>query len=181
MMQFNVAQLLKEPIGSTRHYRVEDSLDLLGEGHTSRVEGEANLIRTNRSVMVTAKLKTEVAVTCSRCLSPFRLPLTLSMEEEFFPIIDILTGLPPPPSEEPGAFTIDEHHILDLTEAVRQYTLLAIPMKLLCREDCAGFCATCGQNLNEGACHCSTQEVDPRWAKLAQLALKQKSKRKKGK
>jgi uncharacterized protein len=48
------------------------------------------------------------------------------------------------PEDEPGAFTIDRNNILDLEEAVRQYSTLAIPMKPLCREDCPGLCPVCG-------------------------------------
>jgi len=44
-----------------------------------------------------------------------------------------------PPPDEAGCFTIDEHQVIDLTEAVRQYALMAVPMKPLCREDCAGL------------------------------------------
>ncbi|MBA7688765.1 hypothetical protein ES703_97254 [subsurface metagenome] len=73
--------------------------------------------------------------------------------------------------EEPGCFTIDEHHILDLTEAIRQYALLAIPMKPLCRGDCAGLCPNCGHNINQGPCDCSPQETEPRWSELSKLTL----------
>jgi uncharacterized protein len=31
---------------------------------------------------------------------------------------------------------------------------LALPVKPLCREDCAGLCARCGSDLNPGACGC---------------------------
>jgi uncharacterized protein len=74
-----------------------------------------------------------------------------------------------PSPEEPSAFTIDEHHILDLTEGIRQYALMAIPMKPLCNKDCAGLCQKCGQNLNQGKCNCPAEEIDPRWSKLAGL------------
>jgi uncharacterized protein len=68
--------------------------------------------------------------------------------------------------EDSGGFPIDGHHIIDMTEAVRQYILLTTPMKPLCREDCAGLCPVCGHNLNQGPCSCPPQGVDPHWAKL---------------
>ena len=46
---------------------------------------------------------------------------------------------------------------------------LSLPMKPLCREDCAGLCAQCGQDWNEGRCSCVQVRVDPRWAALAML------------
>ena len=135
------------------------------------IQGEVRLTRTDRSILVQGTLNTEIELTCSRCLSPFSCPLTLNIEDEYFPTADIFSGRPLPLPDEPDCFTIDEQHILDLTEAVRQYALLATPMKPLCHEDCAGLCPTCGYNLNQGACNCPSQEIDPRWAKLSRMAL----------
>ncbi|MBR3665607.1 MAG: DUF177 domain-containing protein [Ruminococcus sp.] len=54
----------------------------------------------------------------------------------------------------------DEHVIvkdnaLDLDELAISDSLLQLPTKILCREDCRGLCYVCGQNLNEGECNCS--------------------------
>jgi uncharacterized protein len=133
------------------------------------VQGSCNLLRLQRSILVKCIVNTAVELTCSRCLKTFRQPLKIKFEEEFLPTIDIINGTPLPPSEELGAFTIDEQHILDLTDAVRQYALMAIPIKALCKQDCAGLCPTCGKNLNEGKCDCPDDDTDPRWSKLAEL------------
>jgi uncharacterized protein len=82
----------------------------------------------------------------------------------------VVSGISLPVSQEPGGFIIDEHHILDLTEAIRQYALLALPMKPLCQESCAGLCPSCGHNLNQGACNCPPEAGDPRWSELNELA-----------
>jgi uncharacterized protein len=168
-MDMNVSQLLRDPIGSTRDYKIDSPIDITGDGKSYKIQGKCHLLRTQHSILVKCLLNTEVELTCSRCLSKFRQPLKIKFEEEFLPTIDILSGTPLPPSEESGAFTIDEQHILDLTEAVRQYSLLAIPMKALCKKDCAGLCQTCGKNLNEGKCSCPKDDTDPRWSKLAEL------------
>ncbi|MBI4186605.1 MAG: DUF177 domain-containing protein [Chloroflexi bacterium] len=153
MMQINVSQLLKEPVGSTRSYEVQGAVNITG-GASSEVEGQVELTRTNRGILVRGKLHTEVKVTCSRCLTPFNYPLTLNFEEEYFPAADVFSGAWMPLPEEPGSFTIDEHHILDLSRAIVEYALLSIPMKPLCREDCPGLCPNCGRNLNFGLCAC---------------------------
>ena len=170
-MQINVAQLLKTPVGSTRSHKVSGTVDITGDGVDSEVYGEVKLLRTNRGILVRCTLYTEIQVTCSRCLSVFRCPLTLNIEEEYFPVIDVISGASLSLSEEPGSFTIDENHILDLTEAVRQYALLAKPMKPLCCENCAGLCPRCGQNLNQGLCSCFPQEAAPPRLVLSKLAL----------
>lgn len=152
MMRINVAQQLKAPIGSVRDYEVSEEVNFAGGSH--QVQGEVRLIRTNRGILVRGRLHTEIEVTCSRCLNSFACPVNLDIEEEYFPTTDVVTDASLPVAEEPGCFTIDERHILDLTEAVRQYALLAIPMKPLCREDCAGLCSICGHDLNQGPCGC---------------------------
>ena len=168
-MWINVSQQLKASIGTIRNYEVSEIVNI-ADGK-SMVQGELGLIRTDRSILAKGTLHTEVEVTCSRCLSLFSCPLTLNIEEEYFPITDVVSGTSLPLPGEPGCFTIDEHHVIDLTEAMRQYALLAIPMKPLCREDCAGLCPNCGHNLNQGPCDCSPQETEPRWSELSKLIL----------
>ena len=165
-MQINVSQLLKASIGSTRNYEVSGTVDF-GNGAGSKVQDEVTLTHTGRGVLVKGALHTEVEVTCGRCLNLFGCPLALNIEEEYFPITDVVSGALLPSPEEPGCFTIDERHILDLTEAIRQYMLLAIPMKPLCGEDCAGLCPGCGHNLNQGLCNCLPQGT---WSHSSELS-----------
>ena len=168
MVKINVSQLLKAPIGSTRNCTVNEMVDIVGDD--SLVQGEVGLMRTDRGILAKGRLHTELALTCSRCLTLFGCPLALNIEEEYFPATDVVTGTSLPPPDEPGSFTIDGHNILDLTEAIRQYALMTIPMKPLCREDCAGLCPICGHDFNQGACGCLPQEIDPRWSELNKLA-----------
>jgi len=176
MTQINVAQLLKRPIGSLRKYEVSGSIDILGDGAGSAVQGEVRLMRTDRGILVKGTLHTKVGVTCSRCLGLFSCPLTLNIEEEYFPTVDVDSGARLPLPDEPGSFAINEQHVLDLAEAIRQYALMIIPMKPLCREDCAGLCPTCGHNLNQGACACPPKRPDSRWSELSELASVNKHK-----
>ena len=167
MMQINVSQLFKESVGSTRAYQMNETTDVAD----SRIQGEVNLTRTDRGILAKGRLHTKIELTCSRCLSLFGWTLTVNIEDEYFPTTDVRSGAQLALPEETGGLTIDEHHIIDLTEAMRQYLSLATPMKPLCSEDCAGLCPVCGHNLNQGPCNCPLQETDPRWAKLSTLAL----------
>ena len=168
-MQLSVSQLLQAPVGTTRDYQVNEIVDFTGDGNGRLVQGEIRLLRTHRSILVKGALRIEVELTCSRCLSLFNSPVTLNIDEEYIPTVDVVSGAPLPSPEEPGSFIIDEHHVIDLTEAIRQYALLATPMKPLCREDCAGLCQDCGHNLNQGPCDCPVQVADPRWFELGKL------------
>jgi uncharacterized protein len=91
-------------------------------------------------------------------------PITFSMEDEYLPSIDVVSGAHL--TVTPEAFSINENHILDLEEAFKQYMVTATPMKLLCRTDCIGLCPTCGQNLNNKNCSCLSTITDQRWSKL---------------
>lgn len=58
---------------------------------------------------------------------------------------------------------------IDLTNDVREYALLSVPMKKLCKEDCKGLCSKCGTDLNVAKCNCKDDEVDSRWKPLIDL------------
>jgi uncharacterized protein len=175
---FNVAQLLKEAVGATRSAAVvadvyelaPDVLELVSAESTEHPElaGRVRLIHTGNGILVRGNLTAELTAPCSRCLEPVSVPIAIDLEEVFTPTIDIISGQAIKPEEDDRALWIDEHHILDLSEVLRQDLLVAMPMHPLCREDCRGLCSTCGQNLNEGNCHCAP-EPDPRWAGLAAL------------
>ena len=168
-MQINVSQLLKEPIGSSRNCEVSEIIDVTGDDGGRKVDGEVRLLRTHRGILVKGELQTKVELTCSRCLSFFHFPVRINFEEEYIPTIDVVSGVPLPSPEESSSFIIDEHHVIDLTEAIRQYALLTLPMKPLCREDCAGLYQESGHNLSQGTCDCPSQAIDPRWSELSKL------------
>ena len=61
---------------------------------------------------------------------------------------------------------------LDLAGWARDAFALAMPVKILCREDCAGLCPVCAADLNTaGPGHHHESAPDPRWAKLRELEL----------
>ncbi|HUU63094.1 MAG TPA: DUF177 domain-containing protein [Dehalococcoidia bacterium] len=152
-MIIDVSQQLKEKVGSERHYSISESGD-------SPIHGEVSLHRTDRGIFVGGTIETTLKVVCSRCLGSFGQPLTLRIEEEYL-------------SEAEGdAFTIDEHKEIDLNEAVRQYSLLAQPMKPLCRKDCSGLCPRCGHNLNLGPCDCPNGGVEAGLAPVVVYGLR---------
>lgn len=63
-----------------------------------------------------------------------------------------------------------EDGVLDLHAWARDALALTLPATLLCREDCAGLCAVCGENLNRAdSGHHHDSGPDPRWAKLSEL------------
>ncbi len=169
-MYFNVSQLLKEHGGSTRSYTLDESFTPLEETSVSYVRGTADLMRTDKGIWVNAKLDAEAVCVCSLCLERYMQSIHMEIEEEFFPSFErrglAATGESLGPEE---SFNIDVNNILDLTEAIRQYSTLSVPMKPMCRDDCAGLCASCGANLNQAACHCDKTQRDPKWDALLEM------------
>jgi uncharacterized protein len=183
-LEINVSQLMKSTIGSQREYDFDDLVDILDLGVGTRVKGQVRLTRTNRGILVQGKLSTKIPLECSRCLEVFDLPLSFELEEEYFPVIDVNSGTALEIPDDGGNLVIDEHHLLELNEAVRQNALLSIPMKPLCKNNCAGICTECGANLNEKKCGCLNNKIDPRWSKLIKLnpaAIKSNKKKKENK
>lgn len=168
-MRFNVAGLLKRATGSSRRYQMREDVEGIDPSLIIRdaLVGQIEMIRTADGILIRGELATAVELQCDRCLEPFIQKVEFEIEEEFRPAIDMNTGAKISCDEE--EMRIDEHHILDLTELVRQSILLALPMHPVCRPNCLGLCDQCGQNLNEGPCDCKETMVDPRLEILRKL------------
>lgn len=169
-MIFNVAQLMKAPVGTTfesdideEQVQLDNDLKIIGP-----LKGHVRLRRINQGLLADGWVDITLQLSCTRCLKEFEQPMHVTFEERFYPTVDVVTGMPLPPVDAEDAFPIDSHHLVDLTEPIRQQVLLDIPMVTLCKEDCAGLCSQCGQDLNLGTCTCEP-EVDSRLSILKTL------------
>jgi len=167
-VQFNVSSLLQQHTGALREYVIDDDVRIDGERH--HLAGQARMDRTPDGIFVRAEMRGTHRTECSRCLRPVEIPVVVAFAEEYLPSVDVVTGarLDPPEGRE-EAYRINERHFLDLEEPVQQYWAMAVPMAPLCREDCAGLCSACGQEIAGGVHRCTDDEIDARWAKLAEL------------
>jgi uncharacterized protein len=162
-MQFNVSQLLREPVGSTRHYTIEPEPPI----H----RGSVQLTRVPGGVLVHGEADLILDANCSRCVAAFGYPEHIAFDEIFVQQVDVASGtrLDSADQAEEGSFFVLLDHSIDITEAVRQYSEVAAAMQPLCRPDCPGLCPECGQDLNLEPCRCETSAVDPRWGALSAL------------
>jgi uncharacterized protein len=159
MIAVNVAQLLKLPVGTTRDFEFSEPPGELNEDVqlVAPIQGQARLMRTSRGILASARYQTAVQQECGRCLSPTVAEIEGTLEDEFTPRVDVLTGHPsaePPESEE---LAIDEHHVLSLSEVIRQDILTRLPLQPLCEPDCPGLCPGCGRDLRSGRCECALE------------------------
>jgi uncharacterized protein len=106
-------------------------------------------------------LRTVVTGECRRCLSPVAVAVTTETGALFTHDREAL--------EDPDAYRLaPDATEIDLTPAIREELLLAVPRFVLCREDCRGLCPRCGRTLNAGPCGCAPA-ADPRWRALESL------------
>jgi uncharacterized protein len=169
IVQFNVATLLQEPVGSRREGRLEDEpLCVENENWSALANGKVRLLRSDRGVLVTASITTVPTLECARCLDSFQQELTFRITEEFVVPYDLMTGKAISDIDE-DEFEIDELHQLDLSEAVRQYEQTVVPLQPVCRVDCAGLCPVCGQNYNDVRCECVIANSVGPWEALTTL------------
>jgi uncharacterized protein len=161
---WNVSGLLADGMGVDRTYDIAgatidlpDELVLAGP-----LGGQVRLTRTNRGIIVDARLTTSLAGECARCLRPLTTPIDIVIEEEYLPSIDFQTGRPVDVDAELEALRLTDHHELDLEPSVRDAISLAEPIAPLDRPDCPGLCAVCGLPLDEGEHDHPDDDIDPR-------------------
>ncbi len=176
-MIYNVAQLLREVPGTTRQYPIGGTLTDIDENNPNRtaVSGEVVLVRTDSGVLAMGTARLALIRVCRRCLELASQSVEVEFEEEFVPSIDVETGRPLDTSEAAEELVINDQHLLDLTEVLRQYAVMEAVRGTLCSDECLGLCPVCGQNLNQGDCGCDRSHVDSRMAPLLALLAREET------
>ncbi len=140
----------------------------LDERFDAAIRVGATLEKSPRQLMATVELSAEGTFVCDRCLDDFRRTIMTGYAIMYVMHEHPVEGIE---KEHEVQRIHPDANIIDLGEDVRQYIILAVPQKQLCRESCAGLCPMCGVNKNHTTCTCADEEIDPRW-----LTLKQKLK-----
>ena len=174
MTSYNAAGLLREAPGAFRDHRLHDHYVTLGpEVELAGPIGlDLRLQRTNRGVLVRGRVSAPLRRTCARCLDPYVDEVSVEIAEEYLPSADPESGAPleaPDEGEGEGVLVINAHHEIELDPVLHDELLLTEPMHPLCRPDCPGLCATCGQSLRGGTHEHGDEEIDPRLAELGRL------------
>jgi uncharacterized protein len=162
-MRIDVGELLLEKTGaqvdveiSLGHQRLSEDLDV------TSVKGTLHLGRTTEGIWARGELAVGIDLQCVRCLAPVEQELEIELDERF--------RLPPIDEADRGeVYPISVDHHIDLEPVLREAVIVATPMRVLCRAECAGLCPICGKDLNEGPCDCPADDIDPRMAALRVL------------
>jgi uncharacterized protein len=159
------------PPGSETRLRVRvPAVELRLGGQDYRVEPAEpevalRVARSLSGVHLTLRTDVELVGPCWRCLEEAR--VRLAVESEEFAAEGRPAGAPFDEDLD-SAYVQDLH--LDVARWARDAIAEAVPSTILCREDCAGLCPTCGANRNGVDCGCVVVETDPRWEALRELS-----------
>lgn len=125
-------------------------------------------------LLVRGSIKGAVALLCNLCTEEAQVEIDHRFDSfEPFPTEPAEGELPDPDVDEyffrfaPQGTGLE----INLDALAWEEFIEALPQYPLCREDCAGLCPECGQNLNQSACGCSHENYDPRMEKLRGLKL----------
>lgn len=162
-----VSSLLLEDIGSHRTVKVELASFPLDEQLIARnVSATIRLTRLDTGVLAQGSASGSVEMECVRCLNLYDQPFSVRFTEQFRQTAEIHRGNTTrdeddwDEGESELAFEINDAHELDLTELLRQWIVLALPMTPICGPDCPG-----PQPIDNG----DEVAVDDRFAALQQL------------
>lgn len=111
----------------------------------------------SNGVVITGTALGRFRLRCSRCLESFDFEAVVNIEEL------AMAGGGEPGRED--VFPILEGRI-DLAAVVYQNIIVEVPIKPLCRRECAGLCAACGKNLNDEPHDHPGEEIDERLVRL---------------
>jgi len=181
-MFLDIKQLELHPLDFAEEFQ-PDVLDLGGEarqlsplqaaGHAEVVEEHHGKHKIIKDIRLRGRLAANLELSCARCLEPVTREVTRNFELLYRPLgtdagRDELSVTDA--EAEIGYYQGDG---ILLEDVLREQVLLALPLKVTCREDCKGLCPHCGKNLNQEQCSCTTSVEDPRWAALKQLRARQ--------
>jgi uncharacterized protein len=142
---------------------------LQASGRAELVEEHHGKHKVIQDIRLRGKIATSLEVSCARCLDPVTQDVKREFELLYRPLgVDAgRDELSVTDAEaEIGYYQGDG---LLLEDVLREQVLLALPLKITCRQDCKGLCPHCGKNLNQERCSCTAALADPRWEALKDI------------
>jgi len=177
-MLLNISELELRPLDFAERFQpgVIDLAEGIRQCSALETTGRAEVVEEHhgkheviKDLRLRGRLSTDLELQCARCLDP----VPQKVDREF----DLLyRPLGADAGRDELSVTVAEAEIgyyqgegILLEDVLREQVLLALPLKVTCREDCKGLCPHCGKNLNLEQCSCSVPVEDPRWAALKEV------------
>ncbi len=140
------------------------------------ITGSFHIRKVGLQLLVRGRVAGDVRLRCARCLEDFILEVQEDVDIELRPVDDLARS---ELEMELGADDLDVEFfrgdVLDLGHLAAEQIVLAIPMKPICRETCAGICPMCGADRSRQPCGCQNEEPDNRWSELLRLKERMKT------
>ncbi|MEY4499693.1 MAG: hypothetical protein RL319_681 [Actinomycetota bacterium] len=158
----NVHDLMHKP-GQMRVHRLElDLPEAMGNGIAAIPKGEemdvdVRFESVHEGILATGEVFSDAKAECSRCLDPVTIPVEVDFQELF---AYSLTN--------EDDFGIEDENI-DLEQVILDAVVLSLPFQPICKKDCLGLCADCGERLADNPHHVHEAAIDPRWNELKKL------------
>ena len=160
-LQLNVGFVVAQSAGFSRDFPFElPQINIPPDLQINGVNGSIRATRTPQGILLQVVLQAQTLLECVRCLTVFQQSLNVTFTELYAFSQRYITD---------SGLLMPETGIIDLAPVLREYVLLEIPIRPLCKVDCKGLCPICGNNLNESTCNHEDEIGDPRLASLKTL------------
>jgi uncharacterized protein len=160
-------RILRLEVGEEHRARLNVRVDAFTVGHETytpsaeELPAELRITRLRSGLLFQLRFEVTLRGPCHRCLEDAEVTLAISAEE-------YQDNHPEPGAEDDMTCEYLADDILDTDRWATDAAVLAMPPKVLCRDDCLGLCVECGANLNDGP-HEHEAPTDPRWEELRRL------------
>ncbi len=162
--------------------RVETTLDAdwaaVSLAPAYEVSGKKPALRFDASrdgvnLNVVGELEVELKFQCSRCAEPGVVLAVYSVQALFVPqdAASIKLENAEIDNESPTELYGYESETFSVEQPFCEQLVMNVEPFPVCSPGCKGLCSGCRANLNSDACKCATDEIDPRWASLAELKV----------
>ncbi len=139
--------------------KIELEEPFFGNFHTN-----VTLNKLHDQIILDVHTRVGVKFECDRCGNEFTTEL-----ENVYEMVYMMNKIPVESEAVNIAYLPRDATTINIKNELREFSILSIPMKKLCKPDCKGLCFKCGRDLNKGECKCTETEIDPRWEKIIDL------------
>ncbi|MCL2772110.1 MAG: DUF177 domain-containing protein [Oscillospiraceae bacterium] len=117
------------------------------------------IYQKNGMPFVEYEITAEFIAECARCNK--ETPHTITVRGEKY-----IAGVSEDKEESDDYYVTETEGIINISDFIREFLSLEVPLRYLCSEECKGLCPKCGKDLNDGDCSCPKKEKNPAFAVL---------------
>jgi len=180
-MLFEIQELERHPIDFKQEFapgaielgeEMRQAAALKSAGRAQLVEERHGKHQIIQDIRLKGDLSTRLELACARCLEPVMLDVQRDFELLYRPQGSDAGREELSVTAAEAEISYYEGEGVLLEDVLREQILLAVPLKVMCKEHCKGLCPHCGKNLNVESCDCVATMQDPRWAALEDIRKK---------